>query len=167
MIHMRKTMSLVSQYQAKTFPGMMRELVLTAREKVGPYYSYHEAAAMIREEFEEFWEIVKQKDGERNPEEALLELLDIATSCWLAAEDLDLIKADSLTDEVKGQLHTDRQTRIEKTLNKIFVNMHSSNWYNRKGVVMVPSMQQGRKNQPALLITEELFEEIRDALKDE
>ena len=54
------------------------------------YHSYHEAYAVILEELDEFWDIVRQKDSERDPVHARKELLQIAVTAWRAVRDLEL-----------------------------------------------------------------------------
>lgn len=46
--------------------------------KFGGFYSLHEAMAKMREEFEEVWEICKQKEADRDPVELRKEALQIA-----------------------------------------------------------------------------------------
>ena len=61
-----------------------------AEELHGPYNSYHEAYAVILEELDEFWEIVRQKTQDRNDHEAYAELVQIAVTAWRTARDLGL-----------------------------------------------------------------------------
>ena len=55
-----------------------------------PMNSYHEAYAVILEEVDEFWEIVRAKPHLRIKEEARAELIQIAAMCQRAAQDLKL-----------------------------------------------------------------------------
>lgn len=61
-----------------------------AERQHSPYNSYHEAYAVILEEVDEFWEIVRMKTADRVKAEARSELLQIAVTAWRAARDLDL-----------------------------------------------------------------------------
>lgn len=61
-----------------------------AERQHSPYNSYHEAYAVILEEVDEFWEIVRMKTAARVPADARKELLQIAVTAWRAARDLDL-----------------------------------------------------------------------------
>ena len=56
----------------------------------GSYNSYHEAYAVILEELDEFWEIVRKKTQDRNDNEAYAELVQIAVTAWRTARDLKL-----------------------------------------------------------------------------
>lgn len=56
----------------------------------GPYNSYHEAYAVILEELDEFWEIVRMKTQDRNDRDAYVELVQIAVTAWRTARDLGL-----------------------------------------------------------------------------
>ncbi len=56
----------------------------------GSYNSYHEAYAVILEELDEFWEIVRQKTQDRNDQKAYAELVQIAVTAWRTARDLGL-----------------------------------------------------------------------------
>ena len=76
-----------------TFPAMVaRELERARTLHTAKLNSPHEAAAVIREEFEEFWDEVKRKD--RNNLAMLKELVHTAAMCQRAAEDLQLMGAE-------------------------------------------------------------------------
>ncbi|SVC62125.1 uncharacterized protein METZ01_LOCUS314979, partial [marine metagenome] len=60
---------------------MLENLMLRERPFVLPCSSYHEAASLIRESFEKFWNTVKEKTAVRDESTALEELLDIAVHC--------------------------------------------------------------------------------------
>lgn len=55
-----------------------------------PYNSYHEAYAVILEELDEFWEIVRRKTQHRDGRAAYAELVQIAVTAWRTARDLKL-----------------------------------------------------------------------------
>ena len=61
-----------------------------AEQLHGSYNSYHEAYAVILEELDEFWEIVRQKTQDRNDQKAYAELVQIAVTAWRTARDLRL-----------------------------------------------------------------------------
>ena len=73
-----------------SFLDDMRIELNNAESKFPPYHSYHEAYAVILEELDEFWEIVRQQDNDRDPINARKELLQIAVTAWRAAKDLGL-----------------------------------------------------------------------------
>lgn len=51
----------------------------------GSFNSLHEAAAVIQEEFEEFWDEVKRKSSDRNPDAIRRELIQVAAMAMKAA----------------------------------------------------------------------------------
>ena len=61
-----------------------------AEQLHGSYNSYHEAYAVILEELDEFWEIVRQKTQDRDDRKAYAELVQIAVTAWRTARDLRL-----------------------------------------------------------------------------
>ena len=61
-----------------------------AEQLHGSYNSYHEAYAVILEELDEFWEIVRQKTQDRDNRKAYTELVQIAVTAWRTARDLRL-----------------------------------------------------------------------------
>ena len=66
-----------------------RELA-DAREKYPtPFCSLHEAYAVLLEEVEEFWIVVREKN--QSEEAALTELIQIAAMAQRAAEDLQMV----------------------------------------------------------------------------
>jgi len=73
-----------------SFQSDMESELAYAQSKFPAYHSYHEAYAVILEELDEFWEIVRQQDNDRDPQHARKELLQIAVTAWRAAIDLEL-----------------------------------------------------------------------------
>lgn len=71
------------------FADIVHNELLKAREKhPGKMRNGHEAYAVILEEVDEFWELVK-KDA--SPSEMLKEVKQIAAMCQRAAEDLGMV----------------------------------------------------------------------------
>ncbi len=62
-----------------------------ARARNAPLNSVHEAYAVILEELDELWDLTRKRREDRDPEQVLLELTQIAAVACRAAEDLDLI----------------------------------------------------------------------------
>lgn len=62
-----------------------------ARNKHKPMNSLHEGFAVLWEEVEEFWAMVKMQTSERDPAEMLAELIQIAAMAERIAEDCGLI----------------------------------------------------------------------------
>lgn len=88
-------MSLVN----RTFAEMVDSEVARAREKFPPLNSAHEAYAVILEEVDELWEEVRKKRDMRNKAHMAAELVQIASMCRRAAEDLDLVESEDYVDE--------------------------------------------------------------------
>lgn len=83
--------ALVAARRSCKFNLLADEELSKARAAHGSFPSYHHFASVIREEFEEFWDIVKMKSEKRDGAAALKELVQIASSCRRAAEDLKLV----------------------------------------------------------------------------
>ena len=81
---------IVDRGEASTFLGDMLAELARAEAEHGSYNSYHEAYAVILEELDEFWEIVRQKTGMRDGGAARRELIQIAVTAWRSARDLGL-----------------------------------------------------------------------------
>jgi len=60
-----------------------------AQAKWPPMHSLHEAYAVILEELDEVWQLVKQKQNERDPEAVRKELTQLAAMVARAAVDLE------------------------------------------------------------------------------
>jgi len=73
-----------------SFIDDMKTELDNAESKFPAYHSYHEAYAVILEELDEFWDIVRQQDSERDPVAARKELIQVAVTAWRAARDLGL-----------------------------------------------------------------------------
>jgi hypothetical protein len=140
-----------------TFPQMLESLMLRKRPFIVPCSNYYEAASLIREAFENFWETVKEKSVIYDDGEALNELLDIAVRCWRTAEDLELVRADSASETIRQELHTERQRLIEAKLEQILNTMES---YHKE----LPPMQKGEPTIWCLQYNQKTVEEIRDTL---
>ena len=73
-----------------TFADIVYNELKKAREKHPQgMRSGHEAYAVILEEVDEFWELVK---ADSSPEKMLHEIKQIAAMCQRAAEDLEMVK---------------------------------------------------------------------------
>ncbi len=68
----------------------MQQELARAERLHPPYNSYHEAYAVILEELDEFWDIVRMKTEARNPKDARDELIQIAVTAWRTSRDLKL-----------------------------------------------------------------------------
>lgn len=73
------------------FEDFVRMELVGARRAYPRFASAHEAAAVIEEEYEEFWEEVRRKPGKRNLSRMLAELAQIGAMAQRAAEDLGLV----------------------------------------------------------------------------
>ena len=80
--------TIVDRGEASLFLVDMQAELHRAETQHSPYNSYHEAYAVILEEVDEFWEIVRQKTAARDPVEARKELIQIAVTAWRTARDI-------------------------------------------------------------------------------
>ena len=140
-----------------TFAQMLENLMLRERPFIVPCSSYHEASSLIRESFEKFWNTVKEKTAVRDESTALEELLDIAVHCWRIAEDLGLSRADSASETIRQELHTERQRLIENKLNQILNTMQSCG-------KTLPPIQKGEPSTWGFKYDQTMVEEIRNIL---
>lgn len=72
---------------------MVRRELRKARDGHARLNSLHEAYAVILEEVDELWELVRRKRQDRTPEAVLEELVQIGAMAQRAAEDLNLVEA--------------------------------------------------------------------------
>lgn len=75
-----------------------------ARVKHAPLNSLHEGYAVLLEEVDEFWAMVKMQTKDRDPAEMLTELIQIAAMAERIAEDCQLI--DPNYDNATSRVHT-------------------------------------------------------------
>lgn len=94
------------------FRRLVDELKTKVRAKHGPYNSWHEAHSVLREEFDEFWEEVKHKESERDPERLLSELVDIVQVAERAAEDFGLVKAEPSNHEDREAFYAEKYNEL-------------------------------------------------------
>jgi hypothetical protein len=81
----------------KAFAKAVQEELARARtQHPKPRASFHEAHAIIQEELDEFWDQVRLKESERDPLNALKELIQLGAMAQRAAEDLGLIESESI-----------------------------------------------------------------------
>lgn len=141
-----------------TFPELVEERILNIRSKFGPYNGYHEAYAVILEELDEFWDIVRKKAIDRDPEETLSELVDIAACCQRAAEDFDLCKVDSIPEGKKKDIRVARDRAIEHVFTQLFLKL-------REKKKPLPIVQKGGKQTYSFEYDDDLLEEMVAALE--
>jgi NTP pyrophosphatase (non-canonical NTP hydrolase) len=72
----------------KTFEELVKIEVEKARSKHKPINSVHEGYSVLLEEVDEFWEEVRKKTKERDPEHMLEELTQIGAMAQRCAEDV-------------------------------------------------------------------------------
>jgi len=70
------------------FTKLQIEELIRARKNHGPQSSYHEGYAVLLEEVDELWDEVKKKSSNRNHEDTLAELVQIAACAQKMAEDV-------------------------------------------------------------------------------
>lgn len=71
-----------------TFIEMVEAELARAEAKHGGMASHHEAYAVIQEEVDEYWEMVKLQNHKRDPDAMLIELVQIAAMAAKAAKHL-------------------------------------------------------------------------------
>jgi NTP pyrophosphatase (non-canonical NTP hydrolase) len=74
------------------FNELMKVELKKARQQHGPILSVHEGYAVILEELDEVWEEVKKKTSERNLNNLLKELIQVAAMAQKMAEDVVMPK---------------------------------------------------------------------------
>jgi len=90
------------------FLRMVDHEVRRAQAKHAPINSPHEGYAVILEELDELWDLVKQQRPD--PAEMLTELIQIAAMAARTAEDCELIAPNHDTPELVMGLMRDAQT---------------------------------------------------------
>ena len=70
------------------FAELVAAELIEARQKHGPQSSVHEGYAVLLEELDEVWDEVKKKTKERDMENLLKELVQVASSAQKMAEDV-------------------------------------------------------------------------------
>ena len=84
------------------FVDLLQIEVKRAESMYPPMNSLMEAASIIREEFEEFWEAVRVKDSKRDQENLAEELVQTAAMCMRAYN--DLVKPEIEALDLQGKL---------------------------------------------------------------
>lgn len=88
------------------FPHLVASELRRARHRFEPMRSLHEAHSIIREELEEFWELVRMGnkliDLPDRRERLRKELIQTAAMCQRAAEDLDLVEPQPIGPAQEG-----------------------------------------------------------------
>jgi len=74
------------------FTKLVEDELLRARKNHGPQTSYHEGYAILLEEVDELWDEVRKKGSNRNHNDTLMELVQIATCAQKMAEDVIIPK---------------------------------------------------------------------------
>jgi NTP pyrophosphatase (non-canonical NTP hydrolase) len=69
----------------------VKEEMARARKDHKNISSYHEGYAILLEEVDEVWEIVKKKARNRDPKELLAELVQVGAMAQRFSEDCDLV----------------------------------------------------------------------------
>lgn len=105
---------------ASTFSQLVTQEKIRARELHPPYNSMHEAYAVLLEEVDEFWDEVRKKSSERNPQDVLDELVQIATVAQLTAEDLSLVPALPPAPEDQERFYAEKYEELSRAVAQFF-----------------------------------------------
>lgn len=81
----------------QTFPDLVKNENQAAIEKYGPINSLHEGYGVLAEEVAEFFDEVRKKNSEREPDSILGELVQIGAMAQRIAEDLQFIPPAMVT----------------------------------------------------------------------
>jgi hypothetical protein len=119
---------------------------------MGAIVNYHEACSLLRQAYEILWEVAKE---EKYVE--LEALVFLAAMTQKIAEDLDLVRSDSITDTKRRELHTDRQKKIEVALQNIMGLMQT---FPKKA----EPLQKGEPPSWYFKYNQDLLKKIQDAL---
>lgn len=75
-------------YTEATFPNLVLKEIRRAREIHGPVTGLHDGYAKILEELDEFWDEVRKKDRDLDPNKVVAELVQISAMAQRTAEDV-------------------------------------------------------------------------------
>lgn len=98
------------------FRDLVDDLKAKVRSIHPPYNSWHEAHSILREEFEEFWDEVKKKQSERDPERLLSELVDIVQVAERAAEDFKLVSSEPASAEERETYYAEKYNELAQAV---------------------------------------------------
>ncbi len=136
------------------FRDLVDQLKIKVRSKWPPYNSWHEAHSVLREEFEEFWDEVKRKEGERDLQKLLSELVDIVQVCERAAEDFNLVPTEPATHDDRESYYAAKYTELSNavqnflaTSQQVKLNIQQvrpANPHDRMKVGLLADQQRGK-----------------------
>lgn len=86
---------MLKNHRVSDFQSLVVAELSRARAKFEPMHTAHEAYAVLLEEVDELWEMVKQKQVHRSPRAMLAELVQIAAMAERMADDLGLMNCDA------------------------------------------------------------------------
>ena len=100
---------------------MFKDLVIQekqrARELHGSFSSLHEIYGVLAEEIQEFFDEVRTKPDERDADNLLSELVQIAATAEMAAEDLQIV--DVMNENEVSSKYTDLKSAVIDLINSI------------------------------------------------
>lgn len=99
----------------QTFPDLVKAENNRALEQYGPINSLHEGYGVLAEEIAEFFDEVRKKDSDREPDAILGELVQIGTMAQRIAEDLQFIPHTMIAEACNpdGNVYLDRIMELE------------------------------------------------------
>jgi hypothetical protein len=151
------------------FRDMVDELKAKVRAKHGPYASWHEAHSVLREEFEEFWDEVKKKEAERDPERLLSELVDIVQVSERAAEDFGLVPAEPPNKDERESYYAEKYLHLSIAVQN-FLTLSQQVKLNIQQVKPVKDTDQGIKvkgNFVSLLVPVDELENLESLVEND
>lgn len=132
----------------KEFVKLQEEAVRQTYIKQRPFNSLHEAYGVLMEEVAELFDQIRLHPEQRNLDNLLEELLDIAATVQRAAEDFKLVDRQPFDGPT-------RQDKIEEVLRNLLTNM-------LERYTSFPPRQKGKKNTIAFEFDPKELAELKD-----
>lgn len=97
-----------------------------ARESNGSFSSLHEIYGVLAEETQEFFDEVRKKPDDRDPDNLLAELVQIAAVAEMAAEDLDLV--EQTEEDAVSSMYLNLKDKVRELMeSKCYINRSLQN----------------------------------------
>ena len=128
-----------------------------AREANGDFHSMHEMYGALAEEVAEFFDLVRLKPAEREPDAVLSELVQIAAVVEMSAEDMYLVEKTVIKDDIYKKKYEELLIVVSNFLDgAVTSNLQKPLQPNRNNDVFYTDIK-------SLLVNTELYNKLCEA----